>query len=255
MLLAVDIGNSETTLGVFEGDQVRVDWHLATAIHRTADEYAALLLDLLHSRNLEAADIKRVAMCSVVPPLTAVFNTLFDKYFAIKPLVVEVGIKTGVSIRMDNPREVGADRIVNAAAAHHLYNGPVIVVDLGTVTTFDTVSAEGEYLGGAIAPGIAAAAEAMFERAALLPQIELTKPQKAIGTNTISAMQSGIIFGYVGLIEGIVTRIQKELGAKTKVVPPGGYAELIATETKVIDAINSTLTLTGLRLIYYMNRP
>ncbi|MES0278893.1 MAG: type III pantothenate kinase [Dehalococcoidales bacterium] len=254
MLLVIDIGNSETTLGVFAGDKLRADWHLATAIHRTADEYAALLLDLLQNRKLETTDINMAAMCSVVPPLTAVFSALLEKYFAIKPLVVEAGIKTGVSIRMDNPREVGADRIVNAAAAHHLYKGPVIVVDLGTATTFDTVSAEGEYLGGAIAPGIAAAAETMFERAAMLPQIELVKPQKVIGTNTISAMQSGTVFGYVGLVEGMVARIQEELGAKTKVVATGGYAGLIAAETGVIDTVNQTLTLTGLRLIYNMNR-
>ena len=168
--------------------------------------------------------------------------------------MIGAGVKTGVRIRMDNPREVGADRIVNAASAHHLYGGPVIIVDLGTATTFDTVSREGDYLGGAIAPGIITATEALFMRSAMLPRVELTHPKQAIGTNTISAMQSGIIFGYVGLIEGIVARIQQELGEKAKVVATGGYADLIAKETAVIDVVNPNLTLIGLRLIYLMNQ-
>ena len=254
MLLAIDIGNTDTTLGVFEGEELRATWHMATVIHRMADEYAALLLDLLRHRGLGTSDIKEVALCSVVPPLTATFEELFRRYFDISPLVVGAGVKTGVRIRMDNPREVGADRIVNAAAAHHLYSGPVIIVDLGTATTFDMVSKEGDYLGGAIAPGIVTAAEAMFSRAAMLPRVELTRPQYAIGTNTITAMQSGLVFGYVGLVEGMVARIQKELGEKTKVVATGGYAELIAKETKVIDAVNLNLALVGLRLIYLMNK-
>ena len=254
MLLTIDVGNTDTTLGVFDGDKLRASWHLATVIHRMADEYAALLLDLLRHQGLDTTDINKVAMCSVVPPLTTTFEALFQRYFDISPLVVEAGTKTGVRILMDNPREVGADRIVNAAAAHHLYSGPVIVVDLGTATTFDTVSKDGEYLGGAIAPGIATAAETMFQRAALLPRIELVRPKQAIGTNTIAAMQSGTVFGYVGLVEGMVARIQKELGQKTKVVATGGYAELIAGETNVIDVVNPNLTLIGLRLIYFMNR-
>lgn len=254
MLLTIDVGNTDTTLGVFDGDKLRASWHLATVIHRMADEYAALLLDLLRHQGLDTTDINKVAMCSVVPPLTATFEALFQRYFGISPLVVEAGTKTGVRILMDNPREVGADRIVNAAAAHHLYSGPVIVVDLGTATTFDTVSRDGEYLGGAIAPGIATAAETMFQRAAMLPRIELVRPKQAIGTNTIAAMQSGTVFGYVGLVEGMVARIQKELGQKTKVVATGGYAELIAGETDVIDVVNPDLTLIGLRLIYFMNR-
>ncbi|GAH30774.1 unnamed protein product, partial [marine sediment metagenome] len=195
-----------------------------------------------------------IALCSVVPPLISTFDELFQRYFHISPLVVGAGVKTGVRIRMDNPREVGADRIVNAAAAHHLYGGPVIVTDLGTATTFDTVSKEGDYLGGAIAPGIITAAEALFTQAAMLPRVELTRPKRAIGTNTIAAMQSGIIFGYVGLIEGIVARIQQELGEKAKVVATGGVAELIAKETSVIDVVNPNLTLIGLRLIYLMNK-
>lgn len=254
MLLAVDIGNTDTTIGMFDGEELRASWHLATASHRTADEYATVLLDLLRHDGLKSADVTKVAMCSVVPPQTASFEDMFRRYFKVEPLVVEAGIKTGVSIRMDNPREVGADRIVNAAAAHYLYKGPVIVVDMGTATSFDTVSRAGEYLGGAIAPGIVAASETMFARAAMLPQIELVKPEKAIGTNTIAAMQSGTIFGYIGLVEGLVARIQKELGEKTKVVATGGYARIIAGGTDIIDDVNPTLTLTGLKLIYYMNK-
>ena len=254
MLLAADIGNTEITLGVFEGEKLRATWHMATGIHRRADEYAALLLNLLHHQGLDIADIKKVALCSVVPPLIATFETLFQKYFHASPLVIGAGVKTGVRIRMDNPREVGADRIVNAAAAHHLYGGPVIIADFGTATTFDTVSREGDYLGGAIAPGIVTAAEGLFTQAAMLPRVELTRPRHAIGTNTTSAIQSGIIFGYVGLVEGIVARIQQELGEKTRVVATGGYAELFAKETKVIDVVNPDLTLIGLRLIYLMNK-
>jgi len=221
MLLAVDIGNTDITLGVFEGEELRATWHMATSIHRMADEYAALLLNLLRHQGLGTSDIEEAALCCVVPPLVATFEELFQRYFHISPLVVGAGVKTGVRIRMDNPREVGADRIVNAAAAHHLYKGPVIIADLGTATTFDTVSKEGDYLGGAIAPGIVTAAEALFTRAAVLPRVELTRPKHAIGTNTIDAMQSGLIFGYVGLIEGIVARIRQELGGYCGSYPTG----------------------------------
>jgi type III pantothenate kinase len=254
MLLAIDIGNTDITLGVFDGEKLRATWHMATDIHRLADEYAALLLNLLHQQGLEIANIKAIALCSVVPPLISTFDELFQRYFHITPLVVGAGVKTGVRIRMDNPREVGADRIVNAAAAHHLYGGPVIVTDLGTATSFDTVSKEGDYLGGAIAPGIMSAAEALFTRAAMLPRVELSHPKRAIGTNTIAAMQSGVIFGYVALIEGLVARIQQELKEKAKVIATGGYANLIAKETKVFDEVNPNLTLIGLRLIYQMNK-
>ena len=254
MLLVIDIGNTDTTLGVFEGEELRATWHMATTIHRLADEYAALLFNLLRHQHIDTSDIKEVALCSVVPPLIATFEELFKRYFHISPLVVGTWVKTGVRIRMDNPREVGADRIVNAAAGHHLYGGPLIITDLGTATTFDVVSKEGDYLGGAIAPGLITAAEALFMRAAVLPRVELTRPKHVIGTNTITAMQSGIIFGYVGLIESMVSRIQKELGKKTKVIATGGYAELIAKETPVIDEVNPNLALIGLRLIYLMNQ-
>ena len=254
MLLTIDIGNTDTTFGVFEGEELRATWHMATDIHRMADEYAALLLNLMRQQGIDTPDIKAIALCSVAPPLISTFEELFQRYFHITPLVVGAGVKTGVRIRMDNPREVGTDRIINAAAAHHLYSGPVIVTDLGTATTFDTVSKEGDYLGGAIAPGIMSAAEALFVRAAMLPRVELTHPKRAIGTNTIAAMQSGVIFGYVGLIEGIVARIQKELEEKAKVIATGGYANIIAKETNVFDEVNPDLTLIGLKLIYEMNK-
>ena len=254
MLLAVDIGNTNIALGVFEGEQLRATWRVATGVNQMADEYAVLLLNLMHHQGLEASDIKGVALCCVVPPLLTTFEELFQRYFHISPLVVGPGLKTGVRIRVDNPREVGADRIANAAAAHHLYRGPIIIVDLGTATTFDTVSKEGDFLGTAIAPGIATAAEALFARASALPRVELVHPKQAIGTNTIAAMQSGIVFGYVGLVEGVVARIRQELGEKAKVVATGGYAGLIAKENTIIDEVNPDLTLVGLRLIYLMNK-
>jgi len=254
MLLAIDIGNTSTNLGVFEDEELRATWHLATSISHTADEYASVLLNLLHHQSLDTTDIKGIALCSVTPPLITTFEELFQRYFHIPPLVVGAGTKTGVRIRMDNPKEVGADRIVNAASAHHLYGGPIIIADLGTATTFDTVSREGDYLGGAIAPGIVTAADALFMQAAMLPRVELAPPKHVIGTNTITAMQSGIIFGYVGLIENIVARIQQELGEKAKVVATGGYAELMAEETSAIDMVNQDLTLIGLRLIYNMSK-
>lgn len=254
MLLAIDIGNTSTTLGVFEGEELRATWHVATSIHRMADEYAALLLNLLHQQGMDTSDIEAVALCNVVPPLTTTFVDFSQRYFHTTPLVVGAGVKTGVRIRMDNPREVGADRIADAAAAHHLYGCPVIIIDLGTATTFGIVSKEGDYIGGIIATGIATAAEALFTRTAQLPRVELAHPKHVIGTNTVAAVQSGIIYGYASLVEGMLTRIQKELGEKAKVVATGGYAELIAKETKVIDAVNPDLTLVGLRLIYEMNK-
>jgi type III pantothenate kinase len=254
MLLAVDIGNTSITLGVFDGEKLRATWHMATGVHRMSDEYASLLLSLLRNQGIDKADIKAVALCSVVPPLISTFEELLKRYFNIEPLVVGTGVKTGVSIRMDNPREVGADRIADAAAAHHLYGGPVIVIDLGTATTFGIISKEGDYIGGIIATGIATAAEALFTRTAQLPRVELAPPKHVIGSNTVAAMQSGIIYGYASLVEGMLERIQKELGVKAKVVATGGYSGLIARETGVIDVVNPDLTLIGLRLIYEMNK-
>ena len=254
MLLAVDVGNTNMTIGIFDGSKLKATWRVATGVHRMPDEYASLLLSLFERQGIDVSKITDAILCSVVPPLVGVFEEVCRRYLKVSLLVIEAGVKTGVRISMDNPKEVGADRIVNAVAAHQLYGGAVIVIDLGTATTFDAVSEEGDYLGGAIAPGIAIATEALFARTAVLPRVELGHPKRAIGRNTVAAMQSGIVFGYAGLIEGIVNRIQQELGGKAKVVATGGYAELLAGETPVIEEVNPDLTLIGLRLIYEMNK-
>jgi type III pantothenate kinase len=254
MLLAIDIGNTNITIGMFKGEELQATWRIATGIHRMADECSVIMLSLLHQQGLDAPDVTKVSLCSVVPPLTVIFEELCQRYFKTTPLVVEAGVKTGVRIRMDNPREVGADRIADAAAAHHLYSGPIIVIDLGTATTFGIVSREGDYIGGIIATGISTAAEALFTRTAQLPRVQLTHPKHVIGTNTVTAIQSGIVYGYASLVEGMLERIEKELGEKATVVATGGYAELIARETKAIDKVNLDLTLIGLRLIYEINQ-
>jgi type III pantothenate kinase len=253
MLLAIDVGNTGLGLGIFEGDKLRATWRMATSISRTPEEYAALLFSLLNHEGLTASDITDVCICSVVPPMVGTLEELFQRFFNVKPLVVGAGTKTGVKIRMDNPREVGPDRIVHSAAAHHLYGGPLIIVDMGTATTFDTVSKNGDYTGGAIAPGFQTASEALFSRTAMLPRVNLLKPAKAIGTNTISAMQSGIVFGYISLIEGMVNRIQKELPEKAKVILTGGFLDIFAEETSVVNVVNPNLILIGLKLVYEMN--
>ena len=254
MLLAIDIGNTNIALGIFEGETLRATWNVATDIDKTADEYAVLLLNLLPMEGLNLSDIDHVSMACVVPPLLTIFEELSQRYFNISPLIVGPGVKTGVRICTDNPREVGADRVANAAAAHHLYSGPMILIDFGTATTLDVLSKEGDYLGGAIAPGILIAAEALFERASKLPRVELVPPEHAIGKNTVTTMQSGIIFGYVGLIESLVNRMNHELEQEAYVVATGGLAEIIARQTKVVNTVNMHLTLIGLRLIHELNR-
>jgi type III pantothenate kinase len=254
MLLTIDVGNSKIAFGVFEAEKLRITLYIATGIHRMADEYASLLFNLLPHHNIEKGDIKEAIMCSVVPPLVPVFQELCQRYLGVPLLVVEPGIKTGVRIRLDNPREVGADRIVNAAAAYRLYGGPAIVIDMGTATTFDVLSKEGDYLGGAIAPGMEIATEALYTRTARLPRIELARPKTAIGKNTVSAMQSGVIFGYTGLVESLVARLTQELGEEAKIVATGSYAEVIAKETEVIEIVNRHLTLFGLQLIHELNK-
>jgi type III pantothenate kinase len=253
MLLAVDIGNTNIVAGIFDGENLKATWRLGTDVHKLEDEYAAMFFDLLSMKGLVFTDVDNAIISSSVPPLVTVFEELCRRYFSVTPLIVGPGIKTGVRISLENPREVGADRIVNTAAAHRLYGGPLIVIDFGTATTLDAVSEEGDYLGGAIAPGIVISSEALFEHAAKLPRVELVRPQKAIGKNSVSAMQSGIIFGYVGLIEGIVARMQKELGGNAKVIATGGLADIIAGETGVVDAVEPNLTLVGLRLINELN--
>jgi type III pantothenate kinase len=253
MLLAIDVGNTGLGLGIFEGDKLRTTWRMATSISRMPDEYAALLFTLLSHEGLREKDITDVCICSVVPSMVGTLEELFQRFFNIKPLVVGAGTKTGVKIRMDNPKEVGPDRIVHSAAAHHLYGGPLIIVDMGTATTFDTISKNGDYTGGAIAPGFQTGAEALFARTAMLTRVNLVKPGKAIGTNTVAAMQSGIVFGYISLIEGMVNRIQKELPEKAKVILTGGFVDVFENETSVVDVVNRNLILIGLKLVYEMN--
>lgn len=254
MLIAVDIGNTNIKLGIFDGDDLKVTFHLATHVDRTADEYAVIILNLLRQNEVEISGIKEGAISCVVPPLVTVFNELFGRYFNVQPLLIGPGVKTGVRIRFENAREVGGDRVSNTAGALSLYKAPIIVVAMGTATVFDTISKDREYLGGAIAPGIAIAAEALYSRTAALPRVELVRPKKAIGANTVTAMQSGIIFGYAGLIDGVVTRIQEELGEKATVVATGGYSSVIAKEAKTVDIVNPNLTLIGIKVIYNANR-
>ena len=254
MLLCVDIGNTNIVMGLYRGDELLTHWRISTDHAKMPDEYGMLLMDLLAYHRLEAQEIDGVALASVVPPVTDVFQEMLHRYLGLEPLVVGSGVKTGVAIRYSNPREVGADRIVNAAAAYRLYGGPACVVDFGTATTFDALSAKGEYLGGAIAPGVRVAAEALFQRTAKLPRIDLKRPPRAIGNNTIDAMRSGVLFGYVGLVEGMVARFRAELGPGMRVIATGGLARIIAAETKVIEKVDPWLTLKGLRIIYLLNR-
>ncbi len=254
MLLAVDIGNTNVKLGVFDRDRLVATWNLATDTHATTDEYGATLLNLMDREKVVPSEVTGVVLCGVVPPLLHTVVQLCAKYLNTTPLIVEAGVKTGMRICLDNPREVGPDRVVGAVAAQNLYGKPLVVIDLGTATTFDVVSDEGDYLGGAIAPGIGIASEALFARTAALPRIELVRPKQVIGRNTVTAMQSGIIFGYIELIEGMIRRIESELGNKVKVVATGGQAYPFAEEIPAIDVVDPNLTLTGLRLIYEMNR-
>jgi len=254
MLLALDIGNTTVAVGVFEGTELRKDWKVRTDREKTADEYGIVLLELLRSCGLEPASITGVIIASVVPPLTPVFQTLSRDMFGLKALVVGPGLRTGMPILYENPLEVGADRIVASVAAFEKHGGPSIVVDFGTATTFDAVTEKGEYFGGAIAPGIQISAEALYLKTAKLPRIEIAKPRKAIGRTTVTSMQSGLYFGYIGLVTNIITELKKELGQKAKVISTGGFAALIVPEVKAIDCHEPYLVLEGLRIIYDRNR-
>ena len=254
MLLAIDIGNTNITLGVFDGDALSATWRLSTERSKTSDEYSATLMQMLQLRDMAAQQIDAVALCSVVPPLTPTFVDLCKTHFGVEPLVVGAGTKTGVRILYDNPRDVGADRIVDAAAALTLYGGPVIVVDIGTATVFDAVTANGDYLGGAIAPGMVIASDALFSSTSQLRRVELVAPATAIGRNTIHAIQSGVVLGYADLVRGMVARFDAELGGGAKVVATGGLAHIVEAEAGVFDDINPDLTLMGLMLIQGMAR-
>ncbi len=253
MLLAIDVGNTNVTLGLYEGDKLNPHWRLATDHNRMPDEYGLQLLGLLQNAGKSIKDLTGISLASVVPPLTQRVVQACREYLKQEPLVVDTGIKTGIRIRYEDPKAVGADRVCDAVATLRLYGGPACIVDFGTATTFNALTKDGEYLGGAITAGINLAADALFTHAAKLQRIDLQRPPSVIGRNTVHAMQSGLLFGYVSMVEGMVARFRSELGSDMKVVATGGLAESIAQETKVIDVLAPWLTLDGLRIIWELN--
>ena len=254
MLLVMDIGNTSITIGLYKADKLGPRWRLASDNDRTSDEYGILMIQLLERAAVRPDDVREIAMASVVPPLTGTIELACRDYLNTVPLIVDAGTRTGIPLRYEDPKQVGADRVVNAAAVRRIYRGPVCIVDFGTATIFDAISAEGEYLGGAISPGIGIASDALFRRAAKLPRVEIIRPPAAIGRNTVHSLQSGLLFGYVGLVEGMVNRFRAELGPDMKTVGTGAFVEQIAKETKSIDIVEPWLALQGLKLIYDLNR-
>jgi len=257
MLLAIDIGNSNITVGLFKKDDVNsapdITWRLATDTSKITDDYSIAINQLMIHKGVDICDISAISICSVVPPLTTVFVELCERFFSIKPLVVTSEMNTGINILYDNPSDVGTDRIVDSAAALRLYGGPVVIVDMGTAIVFDAITKNGDYLGGAIAPGIAIAADALFHSTSQLRRVELVAPRTAIGTNTVHAIQSGLMLGYSDLIKGMVKRFEAELGGNAKIIGTGGLSRIMATEVKIFDIVNIDLTLQGLHLIYNFN--
>ena len=254
MLLAIDIGNSNVVWGVYERGTLKGHWRLATDWSKTADEYGYLFFGLLQTAGIRGDQITGAILSSVVPPLTAAFEQMVETYFHQLPLLVSADMDTGLTLAYPNPREIGSDRIVNAAAAYAQYHCALIIVDFGTATTFCTVSQSGEYVGGAIAPGLSIAAEALFSRTAKLPKVHLARPKTVIGKDTVSSIQSGVIFGYAGLVDELVTRIHVELGQSSHVIATGGLARLIAPESRTIQEVRPLLTLEGLELLYRRTR-
>ena len=253
MLLAIDIGNTNVTLGVFDGAGLRATWRISSDTGKMADEYASVVIGLLQLQGIQPAAVDHAVMASVVPALTPVFEELCQRYFDAVPLRIGAGVRTGLRVLYDDPREVGADRIVDAVAGLRLHRPPLIIIDCGTTTVLNAVSREGDYLGGAIAPGIGMAADALAERASMLRRVDLQPPKKAIGTNTAAALQSGILFGYAGLIDSMVERFKAEIGTDAWVIGTGGWSLLMSQLTTAIDHVDPNLTLTGLRLVYEMN--
>jgi len=257
LLLVVDVGNTNIVLGVYEDEKLLYDWRIATDKDKTSDEYGLLLDQIFKYNGLNLRDVENVIISSVVPPLMHTLSAMSMKYFNVKPIVVGPGVKTGMNIKYDNPREVGSDRIVNAVAAYERYGGPIIIVDFGTAITFCAVSRKGEYLGGAIAPGIKISSEALFLRTAKLPKVEISKPKTVIAKNTINSIQSGLVYGYIGMVDYIIEKMMEEMkeeGEDIKVLATGGFANLIASDSKYIQKIDKLLTLEGLRIIFNRNK-
>ncbi|MBA4396023.1 MAG: pantothenate kinase [Syntrophus sp. (in: bacteria)] len=255
MLLVIDVGNTNTVLGLYDGEHLIHDWRIRTVVDHTIDEYGMLIYNLYKTSRIDSQQIiKDIIISCVVPPMLNILEPLCQKYFNVKPLIVGPGVKTGMPIYYDNPKEVGADRIVNAVAGFEKYKQDLIIVDFGTATTFDYVSKKGEYMGGCIAPGIMISSEALFERAAKLPRVELSKPKCIVGKDTVSSMQAGIMYGYAGLVDGICERIKAEVKSDPLVIGTGGLARIVAPETKSIKVVDDMLTLEGLRIIYLRNK-
>jgi len=255
MILVIDVGNTHIVLGVYEKKELLASWRLNTDRERTADELGMFLINLFSHAGLKVDEVEAVIIASVVPPIMYTLEHSIRKYLKLEPMIVGPGTKTGINIRYQNPKEVGTDRIVNAVAGYELYGGPLIIVDMGTATTFCAISSKGEYLGGVICPGIKISLEALFQKAAKLPRIDLVKPEGVIGKNTVSSMQSGIFYGYVGQVDYIVKRIKQEMQEDNiKVIATGGLSRFIAEESKTIDYLNPTLSLEGLRIVYERNK-
>ena len=254
LIFVIDVGNTNIVLGVYEQEQLKHHWRVETSRSRSGDEYGMILKSLFDHVGMRFSDIDGIIISSVVPPIMFALERMCEKYFGLKPLVVGPGIKTGLNIKYENPREVGADRIVNAVAAIHEYGNPLIIVDFGTATTYCYINEQKQYMGGAIAPGIGISTEALFAKAAKLPRIEIARPDNIIGKNTVSAMQAGILYGYVGQVEGIVRRMKETAGTNPTVIATGGLAGLIAKESSIIDIVDPYLTLKGLQYIYKRNQ-
>jgi len=254
MLLALDVGNTNTVIGVFDGTTLKVHWRLSTRRAGTSDEYGIFIKGLFDFAGLDFRAVTAVILSTVVPPVQAPLEEMSRQFFGAEAMIVGPGIKTGMPILYESPRDVGADRIVNAVAAFESYGGPCIVVDFGTATTFDAISTKGEYQGGAICPGIGISAEALFQRAAKLPRVDIIKPKAVIGKNTVGSMQAGLYFGYLSLVEGVVARMREEMGGRPKVIATGGLAQLVLGDSTLVDHVDPLLTLNGLRILFERNQ-